>query len=174
MKEVVKMMEKVAHYEIVKSTINGDVMPLMKITVLGGENLTEEIEVGYLSPFGGYEFRVSSSKSEDGKCLAASDNVGLATILFANYNVPKRKYAMWGYQTFRTESKDIGLLMLHCMAQNAILEFTNNIPCGAYSTDTLTKYVEICANYIAQKTGSSKRYEVDIYDKNVKYCDEDE
>ena len=166
------MEEKVkefAHYEIVKNTINGDTMPKMKISVFDGENFNEPIKVGYLSPFGGYDFRVSGE--EDDKYLAISNNVGLATILFANYNVPKRKYATWGYQTFRSLSKDVGLLMLHCMAQNAILKFTN-AACGVYSADTLSKFIEVCANYIAQQTGLSKRYNVTVYESNIKYCDE--
>lgn len=160
-------MEK-AKFEIVKSTVgNKSVMPKMKITIIGN-TANGRICKGYLSPFRGYRFQVSINKNGDGD-LGSSEVLGLARILFADYTIPDDKADAWGYQT--NFNDDTGIMLLQCMANDAIRKFS----CGERSVsdkETLRKFIEICANYIAQKVGATANFNMETISEFVNYCDE--
>lgn len=160
-------MEKVK-FEIVKSTV-GDisVMPKMKISVFG-DTTNGRIHVGYLSPFRGYRFQVSINKNGDGD-LGSSEVLGLARILFADYAIPDDKADAWGYQT--NFNDDTGIMLLQCMANDAIRKFTWGER-GVSDEETLRKFVEICANYIAHKVGATANFNMETIPEFVNYCDE--
>ena len=160
---------KYVTFEIVKGTITDiNTMPHMKITV--NDDISGRTRIGFLAPFRGYRFQVSGNITGDGD-YGSSEVVGLARILLADYNMPEDKAGTWGYQSnIRTEN--IGIYILETLAEIAIGKFTNGGERGIKERDTLTKFVELCSMYIANKVGNNLVVSsLLINDDYVNYCE---
>ena len=57
------------------------------------------------------------------------------------------------------------------MANDAIRKFTWGER-GVSDEETLRKFVEICANYIAHKVGATANFNMETIPEFVNYCDE--
>ena len=155
-------------FEIIKGTITDiNTMPQMKITV--NDDISGRTRIGYLTPFRGYRFRVSGDMNGGGN-YDSSEVVGLARILLADYGISEDKMGTWGYQT-NIPISETGIYMLQGIAEIAIHKFTDGER-GLYEVYTLTKFIKLCAEYIAHKVGSNLIAPSTINDKYDKYCDE--
>lgn len=160
-----------ATFEIVKNTVSADnsTMPQMKITV--DDSDSDRKRIGYLTPFGGYRFQVSSNINSGGDC-GSSEVVGLARILLADYGT-KDKAGTWGYQT-NVSVADTGVYMLEALAEIAIHKFTDGGR-GLKDRITLTKFIELCSAYIANKVDSNfivSSLLSPVDESYINYCDE--
>ena len=159
-------------FEIVKSTVSADnsTMPQMKITV--DDSDSDRKRIGYLTPFRGYRFRVSGDMNGGGD-YGSSEVVGLARILLADYGTAEDKMGTWGYQT-NVPIFNTGVYMLEALAEIAIVKFTDGER-GLKERITLTKFVELCSAYIANKVGSNfivSSLLSPVDDNYTNYCDE--
>lgn len=155
-------------FEIVKSSIaDNSTMPQMKITV--NDDISGRTRIGFLAPFRGYKFQVSGNLNGARDC-GSSEVVGLARILLADYGIPEDKMSIWGYQT-NIPISETGIYMLQALAEVAIRKFTDGER-GLYEVYTLTKFIKLCAIYIANKVGSNIIAPSTFNDEYAKYCDE--
>lgn len=149
---------KTMKFEICKSTIVDDNMPMMKIT-------RDDDRVGYLSPFRWYRFQVSGNMAGSGD-YGSSPVIGLAKVLYAQYTSENDGTA--GYQS---NYYDTGAELLCVLAEQAIRNFDAYIP---YSEiPTFGKYMNMVFEYLAKKLDKPVHVcDICIFEDEIHYCDE--
>lgn len=151
-------------FEICKSTIVNDNMPILKITKDNNDG-SDFRRVGYLSPFRGYRFQVSGTIDGSGD-YGSSSVVGLAKVLYADYTSDRD--GTFGYQS---NYSDTGAEILCILAESAIHEFNSYIPVSERST--FAEYMNLTFAYFAKKLGKPEHKCSDhIFRDEIRYCDE--
>ena len=149
-------------FEICKSTIVNNEMPILKITKDDGDGFRR---VGYLSPFRGYRFQVSGTINGSGD-YGSSSVVGLAKVLYADYTSDRD--GTFGYQS---NYYDTGAELLCILAEDAIHKFGAGI--SICDRSTFAEYMNLVFKYFAEILGKSEHKCSDyIVRDEIHYCDE--